>query len=86
MGAGTAVVGGYVIRPMLVSVVSGGLALKNCAIGTWQQVRSEAAKVAEDAGKVHFTLQEASDLMAEFRLLRDDVNIVKGMLGVASIL
>ena len=78
VGFSAAVFGGYVARPVFVSVLKSGMAAQALATNTWQQVRSETAKVrAEADGPIK--------LLAEVRQLRDDLASIKTKFGVSNI-
>jgi hypothetical protein len=81
IGVGTTVVGGYVLRPLLVSAVKSGFAMQAFAADTWQQVRSEAARVHADATKAQIGGQEAGALLKEFTQIRNDVGLMKAKLA-----
>jgi hypothetical protein len=75
IGFSAAVVGSYVARPVLVTMLKSGMAAQTVAANTWQQVRAETARVrAEADGPVK--------LLAEVRHLRDDLAFLKSKFGV----
>lgn len=72
-GAATALVGGAVARPLLVTATKAGIGLKSAVSGAYQKARdmySEATKAREDSGQV-------DGLVSEIKLLRADVDALK---------
>jgi hypothetical protein len=78
IGMSAALLGGYVARPALVSLVKSGIAAQTFAANTWQQVRTETAKLRAEADS------QPIKLIAEMRQLRDDLASIKTKFGAGT--
>jgi hypothetical protein len=87
LGAGAIVYGSTAGRPALVRAVKTGLDIGDFASGSFQQAKTELAKIKQEATQLQASTTAAphgiSDLVTEFQKLREEIATLKSNLGQA---
>jgi hypothetical protein len=73
IGAGAALFGGTIARPLLVGAVRTGMDLTDTASATLQKAKIEAEKIRSEAAGARAASQNVGDLVTELQKLREEI-------------
>lgn len=75
IGAGTAIFGGTIARPVLVSAVKAGMDVQDKAARTFEQARNEFGRIRDEASQQRSAGAQAgnAELLAELQKLREEI-------------
>jgi hypothetical protein len=82
IGAAASLVGGSVLRPVLVSIAKAGIGAVSTAQDAWNQASAEVERVRAQATQAKHSSASSEALLNELRAMRSDISAVKAKVGI----